>query len=174
MRFLKIFLPILALDLICLWFWVKGMGQEPGTSMVVVTIVPIILSINLAIAGILYLLKKSEYSKYFILNALIASAIFYAFFVSSVRKFNSENFDVWSFKRADTTFIITQEVKNDFFFITYKPEEGSPASFVSGKCEKSSEGVLLSTDSLKMEIRNNVLIGFPGNQKPIDLTKSPD
>ena len=171
MRFFKIFAPILIADLILLWLWMKGMSQDPSSSMVVVTIVPIILGLNLAIAGILYLFKNSEYSKYFILNALIASAIFYAFFVSSVRKFNRENYSTWYFLRSDTTYVINHEIKTDSFFITMKVDPNSSVPLLSGKCVRSDEGLLLSTDSVQMTLNGVSLSGFPGITGIIDLVK---
>jgi hypothetical protein len=172
MRFLKIFLPMVAIDILLLLLWKNGISQESTTTVYAVTVVPVIFTANLIAAGVVHLLGKKELIKYFILNAIVASAIFYAFFVISVRKFNRENYSTWYFERADTTFVINHELKTDSFYITTKVGPSTSLSFMKGTVSKTTDGLEFKSDSLVLNLRALQLFGFPGNTDFIEVKKA--
>jgi membrane protein YdbS with pleckstrin-like domain len=85
-RQMKLFIKILLLtiiDFIVIWFWVKENDPDPSVSIAIILVVPAVIIINLAIALVLYFTKR-EYSKVFVINALVSAIVMYFLFLNRI------------------------------------------------------------------------------------------
>lgn len=56
-----------------IWIWIVDLDPDPSISLGLVIIVPLVFAINLVIAGALFLMRKKQYMRYFLINAIISS-----------------------------------------------------------------------------------------------------
>ena len=77
-----------------------------------------------------------------------------------MRRQSSLDLESWSFKRNDTLFELNRYKKRNEFDMSYSLSSGSSGNFLNGKYIKQQNGVILISDSIKMRIEGNKIIGF--------------
>ncbi|MEM6877334.1 MAG: hypothetical protein AAF544_02150 [Bacteroidota bacterium] len=161
---MKILFKLLALAIIdcsVLWLWICQIDPDPSGSIVVMILVPFVCGVNLAIAGILSLMKKREASRLFLINAGIASMLMYVLFSKGIERNLSRRMEEWTFQKADTIFSLMRWKESSGFSMSYSLNPGSSWGFIRGGCYEQDGGWILQSDSLTMQIdKENRLIGF--------------
>ena len=155
------------LDFIIIWF---GVGDpDPSVSIGIIIVVPFVIIVNLILAGLFYTFKR-QYSKAFLINSIISAIIMYNLFIAGIGRHQRMLYEGWSFKIKDTTFNITHSKLDSTFSITYSTNPGSSSGFIGGLFIDKTSFYLLTTDTTKFIIKNNLLFGFPKHDS-IELTK---
>ena len=154
-------------DLIIIYFWVGE--PEPSVALGILIVVPVVIIINLILAGLLYAIKR-QYSKAFLINSVISAIIMYNLFIAGIARHQRLLYEDWNFKINDTSFKIIHSKLDSTFSITYSLSPGSSWSFIDGKFIEGTNFYLLTTDSIKLKIKNNYLFGFR-NKDSIELKK---
>jgi len=129
---MKIFYRILVLAIIdfgLIWLWVYKMNPDPSISIGIFLFVPFVLILNLIIGGILFYLKKKEYSKLFFINSIIASIIMFYLFGNGIDRHQNNRLESWEFKKADSTFRLIRWKKTDEFSMSCSLRPGSSWGF---------------------------------------------
>lgn len=160
MRILFKLLGLIAIDFILIWIWVYQMNPDPSVSIGILLLVPFVFVVNLIIAGILFWQKKKEYSKLFLINAIIASMIMVYLFGKGIDRYQNNRLESWEFNIADTTFSLVRWKNVSEFSMSYSTDPGSSTGFLFGKCQLISNDWILKTESVQMKIHNDSLIGF--------------
>jgi hypothetical protein len=165
-------LGVLVLDFIIIWLWVYQMDPDPSVSIGILLLVPLVFVVNLLLAGVLYLLKKKEYAILFCINSILASIIMYQLFMSGIGRHQNNQLESWEFKKADTTFSLIRWKKTDDFDMEYRTDPGMSVGFLSGKCILKNGEFILTTDSTRYIMKDNLLIGFRRSGDTVKLKKA--
>lgn len=171
---MKILYKILGLTIIdfgLIWLWVYQMDPSPSGSIGIILLVPFVFVLNLTIAGLLFFAKKKEYSKVFLVNAVIASIIMIYLFGKGIDRYQNKTLEEWTFQRADTTFSLIRWKASNEFSIHYSLNRGYSCGFLNGSCESENGKWILRTNSTTMQIDKDNLIGFRNLTDTIKLTK---
>ena len=167
--FIKIFL-LTIIDFIAIWFWVKQIDPDPSMAIGIMIVIPTVIIINLAIALLLYFIKK-EYSKLFLINALISAIVMNFLFMKGIDRTVDRNLEMWEFNIKDTVFMITRWKLHNTFEITESTNSGSSTSILDGKTIKRDTDYYLTTDSTQYKIKNGYLFGFRSTLDSVKLSK---
>ena len=151
-----IFLVIV--DYLLISLYLRNQNLEP--SIAIIVLVPIALLINILIAIIFFFIKKTSLTSIFVINAIPSSSITYYSFGNEMRRQSSLELESWSFKRNDTLFELNSYKKRNEFDMSYSLSSGSSGNFLNGKYIKQQNGIILISDSIKMRIEGNKIIGF--------------
>jgi membrane protein YdbS with pleckstrin-like domain len=147
------------LDFIIIWFWVGE--PAPSVSIGIIIVVPLVIIINLILAGLFYAIKR-QYSKAFLINSIISAIIMYNLFIAGIGRHQRVRYEGWNFKIKDTTFKILHSKLDSTFSMTYSLHSGSAWSFIEGRFITKTNYYLLTTDTSKFIIKNNFFYGFKG------------
>ena len=151
-----IFLVIV--DYLLISLYLRNQNLEP--SIAIIVLVPIAFLINILIAIIFFFIKKTSLTSIFVINAIPSSSITYYSFGNEMRRQSSLELESWSFKRNDTLFELNSYKKRNEFDMSYSLSSGSSGNFLNGKYIKQQNGIILISDSIKMRIEGNKIIGF--------------
>ena len=151
-----IFLVIV--DYLLISLYLRNQNLEP--SIAIIVLVPIAFLINILIAIIFFFIKKTSLTSIFVINAIPSSSITYYSFGNEMRRQSSLELESWSFKRNDTLFELNRYKKRNEFDMSYSLSSGSSGNFLNGKYIKQQNGIILISDSIKMRIEGNKIIGF--------------
>ena|SRR5690606_1223970 len=94
----KVLIKILFLtiiDFLLIQIWILNMNIDPSAAMGIIILIPLVIILNLIIAGIFYFLKRKEISYLFLVNTIISSIILYILFshnINNIIKVNQENY----------------------------------------------------------------------------------
>lgn len=171
MRTLYKILGLAIIDFGLIWLWVYQMDPDPSVSIGIILLVPFVFVVNLVIAGILFLVKKREYSKVFLVNSIIASIIMFYLFGKGIDRYQNKRLESWTFQKADTTFSLIRWKETNEFSMSYSLNPGSSWGFLDGRCEYENGKWVLKTDSATMKIEKNNLIGLRNPTDTIKMTK---
>lgn len=162
-----IFLVIV--DYLLISLYLRNQNLEP--SIAIIVLVPIAFLINILIAIIFFFIKKTSLTSIFVINAIPSSSITYYSFGNEMRRQSSLELESWSFKRNDTLFELNRYKKRNEFDMSYSLSSGSSGNFPSGKYIKQQNGIILISDSIKMRIEGNKIIGFGKTNDTIGMFK---
>ena len=151
-----IFLVIV--DYLLISLYLRNQNLEP--SIAIIVLVPIAFLINILIGIIFFFIKKTSLTSIFVINAILSSSITYYSFGNEMRRQSSLELESWSFKRNDTLFELNSYKKRNEFDMSYSLSSGSSGNFLNGKYIKQQNGIILISDSIKMRIEGNKIIGF--------------
>ena len=151
-----IFLVIV--DYLLISLYLRNQNLEP--SIAIIVLVPIAFLINILIGIIFFFIKKTSLTSIFVINAILSSIITYYSFGNEMRRQSSLELESWSFKRNDTLFELNSYKKRNEFDMSYSLSSGSSGNFLNGKYIKQQNGIMLISDSIKMRIEGNKIIGF--------------
>lgn len=151
-----IFLVIV--DYLLISLYLRNQNLEP--SIAIIVLVPIAFLINILIGIIFFFIKKTSLTSIFVINAIPSSSITYYSFGNEMRRQSSLELESWSFKRNDTLFELNSYKKRNEFDMSYSLSSGSSGNFLNGKYIKQQNGIILISDSIKMRIEGNKIIGF--------------
>ena len=152
----------LVLQVFLLGLWVYTINPDPSLSILVLLIVPVLFGINLIIGGILYFLKK-PIAKWFFINALVAPAIFFAFWIYSQKTWNERNYEEYTFRLKDRTLEFSLSKNSNYFSIsdvTNQPT-GSTTGLYFGFYNWSADTLYLTDQQVKMFVVQDSLFGMP-------------
>lgn len=167
--FVLIFLVIV--DYILISLYLRNQNLEPSIAIAIIVLVPITFIINILIAVIFFFLKKTSFISIFVINAILASVITYYSFGNEMRRQSSLELESWSFKHNDTLFQLNRYKKRNEFDMSYSLSPGSSGNFINGKYIKQKNGFVLISDSIKMRIEGNKIIGFGKTNDTIGMLK---
>lgn len=162
-----IFLVIV--DYLLISLYLRNQNLEP--SIAIIVLVPIAFLINILIAIIFFFIKKTSLTSIFVINAILSSIITYYSFGNEMRRQSSLELESWSFKRNDTLFELNSYKKRNEFDMSYSLSSGSSGNFLNGKYIKQQNGIILISDSIKMRIEGNKIIGFGKTNDTIGIFK---
>jgi hypothetical protein len=162
---------LFGIDFILIWLWVYQIDPDPSVSIGILLLVPLVFILNLLIAGILYLCKKKNHSKLFLINSIVASIIIYYLFGKGIDRHQRNIFESWEFTKTDTIFSVIRYKEINEFSMSYSLDPGSSWRFLDGKCRFENNEWLLTTDSTKMKIKVNTLIGFKNPTDTIQMKR---
>lgn len=162
-----IFLVIV--DYLLISLYLRNQNLEP--SIAIIVLVPIAFLINILIGIIFFFIKKTSLTSIFVINAIPSSIITYYSFGNEMRRQSSLELESWSFKRNDTLFELNSYKKRNEFDMSYSLSSGSSGNFLNGKYIKQQNGIILISDSIKMRIEGNKIIGFGKTNDTIGIFK---
>ncbi len=171
MKTLYRLLILLLLDIAIIWLYVYDMDPDPSVSIMMIVLVPAVFGFNLVLAGILLLFKQKEYARLFAINSVAASIVMYYLFLAGIERYSNRVLESWQFQKADTTFRVTRWKEDNTFSMSYSTSPGSSWRFLEGDCRKESDAWILTTDSTKMFISGDLLIGFRNPKDSIQLSR---
>jgi hypothetical protein len=165
-------LLLIIIDFGLIWFWVYQMDPDPSVSIGIFFLIPFIFVINLIIGGIMFFIKRKEYSKLFFINSVLSSVIMFYLFGKGIDRHQNNRLESWEFAKTDTIFDLTRWKKTNKFSMSYSFSPGSSWSFLDGQCVQKNGEWYLSTDTLNMKIINDEkLIGFRNPTDTITMKK---
>ena len=160
MRTLYKILGLAVIDLGLIWLWVYQIDPEPSFSIGISLLVPFVFALNLMIAGVLFYMKKNEYSRVFLINSLIASVIMFYLFRKGIDRHQKKRIEQWTFQNADTIYSLIRWKETNEFSMTFSLNPGSSWGYLDGHCENKNGKWILKAESRTMEIDKDYLIGF--------------
>ena len=86
---MNIFFKILGLTVIdfgLIWLTVYKINPDPSVTIGIIIFVPLAFIVNIIIAGILFIFKRKEYGKLFLINSIISSILMYYLFLKGILK----------------------------------------------------------------------------------------
>lgn len=170
---MKLFIKILLLtiiDFIVIWFWVKQNDPDPSVSVGIILVVPAVILINLAIAFVLYFIKR-DYTKIFVINSFISAVLMYFLFLNGIDRHQERLVESWKFNIKDTVFEIIHWKPENAFSISESTIPGTSGTFLDGKFSTKEDVYYLTTDSTKFYIKNEYFYGFRKATDSIKLIK---
>lgn len=171
MKFLTKILLLVIIDFCIIWVWVRTMDPDPSVSIGIILLIPFVIVINLIIAGILFFFKK-QYSKFFLINAVISAFIINFLFSAEISRHQRNRLESWKFKYNNRIYEIVHWKSEGTFSMSEQLDPGTSLEFLEGKFVESNKEYYLTTDSTKYVIRKNVLYGFGNGSKGIALKKN--
>ncbi|MCI9844874.1 hypothetical protein [Flavobacterium pectinovorum] len=159
---------LVIVDFIALSIYTQKLKLDPSVAIGIIVIALFIFIVNILIAVFFLIFKKPSLTGLFVLNAFLASAISVYVFEKEMKKQSNLLSESWQFQKNDTVFSLTRWKKRNEFSMNYSLSPGSSSGFLDGKYFKENNSWILVTDSTKMKIENNVLIGF---RKPADTIR---
>ncbi|MFA7445983.1 MAG: hypothetical protein WCY89_08555 [Flavobacteriaceae bacterium] len=168
-------LVLAIIDFILIWFWVDTMNPDPSISIALIILVPMAFILNILIALILYFLKKKEYSFLFLINSVISSVLIFIIFNKGIENHQNKLLESWTFQKNDTIFMLTRWKLSDSFSMSYSLNPGSSWSYWEGQCvqdNESNQWILSVSDSVKLKISDDYLIGFRKETDTIKMSKN--
>lgn len=85
-------IPLSVIDFIIIWIWVKNQDPDPSLSIAILFLVPLVVILNLIVAGILYFTKRA-YAKLFFANSLISAVLMNLLFNEGIQRHQSERYE---------------------------------------------------------------------------------
>jgi hypothetical protein len=161
---------LMILDYIVIRFWVLRIDPDPSASIGLLFLVPAVFVINIIIAIVLAFIKK-QYSWLFFVNSIIASFFFYFLFIDGIDRHQNKRYESWKFNLNDTTFEIILSKLDTTFNIVYRTNPVSSTGFINGQYLARQGEYFLTSDTVKLIIRNELLFGFRTTNDSIKLTK---
>ncbi len=162
---------LIIVDYLLISFYLRNQNLESSIAIAIIVLVPIAFLINILIALIFFFIKKTSLISIFVINAIASSIITYYSFGNEMRRQSSLELECWSFKRNDTLFELNRYKKRNEFDMIYSLLPGSSWNFLNGKYIKQQNGIILISDSIKMRIEGNKLIGFGKSKDTIGMLK---
>jgi hypothetical protein len=157
------------LDYFIIEFWVHTQDPDPSSSLVLILLVPFVIVLNLAIAGVLAFIKKGY--AVFILNAIVSAFIMKVLFDEGISQHQNRLYESWAFIKADTTFQVTRLKESHEFSLAYSTIPGSSMEFLDGEYVFDKGSLILMTDSTKYTIRNGYIVGFRNPKDSLRVEK---
>ena len=170
LKYLFQLILLIVLDYIVIRFWILRIDPDPSVSIGLLFLVPAVFVVNIIIAIVLAFIKK-QYSGLFFVNSIIASVLFYFLFIYGIDRHQNKRYESWKFNLNDTTFEITLSKLDTTFDIAYRTKPGSSTGFMDGKYLARQSEYFLASDTVKLIIRNELLLGFRNTNDSIKLTK---
>ncbi|RZK22084.1 MAG: hypothetical protein EOO43_10060 [Flavobacterium sp.] len=99
MKTLYKILGLAVIDFGLIWLWVYQMDPDPSVSIGIILLVPFVFVLNLIIAGVLFYAKKKEYSRVFLVNAVIASFIIFYLFGKAIDRHQNRTWNNGHFRK---------------------------------------------------------------------------
>ena len=169
-NFLKI-LGLTVIDFGLIWLTVYKINPDPSVAIGIIIYVPLAFIVNIIIAGILFVLKRKEYGKLFLINSIIASVLMYNLYNKGIDRYVNNELESWNFTIADTTFSLIRWKKTNDFDMSYSTCPGTSWSSLNGKSKLVNHDWILTADSFTMTIHDNKLIGFRTELDTIQMKK---
>jgi len=169
-NFLKI-LGLTVIDFGLIWFTVYKINPDPSVTIGIFILVPIVFIVNIIIAGILFIFKRKEYGKLFLINSIIASILMYYQFTKGIDRHLNNELESWEFVNSGKTYSLNRWKNTNEFDITYSTGPNSSSGFLYGKCKQINHDWILTADSFSMQIQENKLIGFLNESDTIQMRK---
>jgi hypothetical protein len=169
-NFLKI-LGLTVIDFGLIWFTVYKINPEPSVTIGIIILIPLVFIVNIIIAGILFLFKRKDYSKLFLINSIIASILMYYLFMKEIDRNLNNELESWEFVKSGKTYSLNRWKNTNEFDITYSTGPNSSTGFLNGKCKQINHDWILTADSYRMQIHENKLIGFRNESDTIQMRK---
>lgn len=170
LKYLFQLLVLTAIDYVVIRFWVLRIDPDPSVSIGLLFLVPAVFVVNIIIAIVLAFIKK-QYSGLFFINSIIASILFYFLFIDGIDRHQNKRYESWKFNINDTTFEITLSKLDTTFSIAYRTDPGSSTGFMDGHYLAKQSEYFLTSDTVTLIIRNELLFGFRNTNDSIKLTK---
>ncbi len=169
----KIFVVIILLiiDYILISIFIRNQNLEPSISIAIIILVPFVFIINIIIAIVFLFLKKTSLTSIFVVNGLCASAITYYSFGNEMKRQSAIILDSWNFTKNDTIFHLIRLKKRNEFYMSYSVIPGSSGNFIEGKYIREKGAWVLISDTSRMRIEGNNLIGFGKAKDTIGMVK---
>ncbi|NBG66900.1 hypothetical protein [Acidiluteibacter ferrifornacis] len=165
-------LVLLIIDFGLIWLFVYQIDPDPSVSISIIIYVPLVVIVNLLIAGFLFFNKNKEYSILFLINAVLSSLVMIYLYDKGIDRHQNKRLESWEFSKSDTTFSIIRWKNIAEFSMTYSLRPGSSSGLLHGKCINLKDEWILTDDSLKMKItKDGNLVGFTSISDTIKLTK---
>ncbi|WP_426790650.1 hypothetical protein [Sphingobacterium sp. WOUb80] len=158
------------IDFAIIWLWVKQMNPDPGVSIGILILVPLVVILNLIIALILYFMKR-EFVALFIVNSIISGILICYLFGKEIDRYQNNRLESWNFKLKDETYTITHWKLENTFSMSKSSSPGSSTYFLEGKFIKKGNEYYLTTDSTEFIIKKGYLYKFRNENDSIKLTK---
>lgn len=172
MKKLQKILGLVVIDFGLIWFWVYQKDPDPSVSIGIIFLVPFVFVLNLIIAGVLFFIKKKEFSRIFLINSVISSIMMFYLFGEGIDRHQYNLLEEWTFQKADTTFSLVRWKQTNEFSMTYSLRPGSSWGFMDGTYENQNGIWILNVDSLTMVIdKSDNLIGFRNPTDSIEMEK---
>ena len=170
MKFWIRLLLLTLFDFAVIWFWVRQQDPDPSVSIGIIILVPLVVAVNLIIAGLLFATKR-PYAKLFVANSFICGALMYILFTQGISRHQRQRYESWTFPLNDTTFRVNYHKPDSTFFISYSTNPGSSSIYIYGHVQVVGRQYTLSTDTLTLTIKNEHLYGFRNDTNSIKLEK---
>ena len=168
MKFWIRLLLLTLFDFTIIWFWVRQQDPDPSISIGIIILVPLMVVINLIIAGVLFATKR-QYAKLFVANSFISGALMYILFTQGISRHQRQRYESWTFPLHDTTFRIDYYKPDRTFSISYSTNPGSSSSYIYGHVQVAGGQYILSADTLRLKIKSDYLYGFRHDRDSIKL-----
>ncbi len=162
-----ILLCVFLVDTIISSFWVSYINPDASVSIYLIYLVPLLVIINLVLAGIFFLFRSKNISLVFIINTIVAPLIFVAFFDRAADKSYSDHVRLYRFSVSDKNYelmLLVENgnlVENGDFHLSRKINENTYDGVLWGKYKTVLDTILLINDSVHIRIFNKTLCGFP-------------
>jgi len=147
------------------------MDPDPSISIGIILLIPLVIIINLVIAGVSFLIKKKQYSKLFLYNSIIASILMFYLFGKGIDRQQNRLLQTWEFKIADSSFSLIRWKETNKFSMDYSLISGSSWSYLEGNCSLVDNDWVFNTDSLEFKIKGNQLINFRSEMDTIEIKR---
>ncbi|TXI96387.1 hypothetical protein [Chryseobacterium sp. SG20098] len=155
------------IDFLVIWIWFYDIDPDPSISIAVVIMYPLLFFINLLAGGILWITKKKNLSRLFIINSVVSVAIASFLWPNAIRRHQNQIWISYSFHHNAKNYNISIHKPDHTFMMTESVNPGSSTSFLEGVCNYENGKIILKTDSTRYSIEHNVLIGFTKNKIPL-------
>ena len=169
-NFLKI-LGLTVIDFGLIWLTVYKINPDPSVTIGIIIFVPLAFIVNIIIAGILFIFKRKEYGKLFLINSIIASILMYYLFSKGINRHLNKELESWEFVKSGKTYSLNRWKNTNEFDITYSTGPNSSSGFLYGKCKQINHDWILTADSVTLQIHENKLIGFQNESDTIQMRK---
>jgi len=169
-NFLKV-LGLIVIDFGLIWFVVWKINPDPSGTIGIIILVPLVFIVNIIIAGILFILKRKEYGKLFLINSIIASILTCHLFLKGIDRHLNNELESWEFVKSGKTYSLNRWKNTNEFDITYSTRPNSSSGFLYGKYKQINHDWILKADSFSMQIHENKLIGFLNGSDTIQMRK---
>ncbi|MCI3935911.1 hypothetical protein MQX03_01795 [Chryseobacterium aahli] len=146
------------------------MNPDPSISIGIFIFVPLVIILNLIIAGILYFTKR-EFVTLFVVNSIIAGILMFYLFGKGIDRYQNERLESWTFKLHNTTYLITHWKPENTFDMSESNNTGSSKGFLDGEFITKGNEYYLKTDTTEYIIKNGYLYKFRKESDSIKLTK---
>ena len=171
---MNIFFKILGLTVIdfgLIWLTVYKINPDPSVMIGIIIFVPLAFIVNIIIAGILFIFKRKEYGKLFLINSIMSSILMYYLFLKGIDRHLNRELESWEFVKSGKTYSLDRWKNTNEFDITYSIGSNSSSGFLHGKCKQINHGWILTADSVSLQIHENKLIGFLNESDTVQMRK---
>ncbi len=161
---------LMAIDAILIWFLLDEDNPIDAMTSAFV-IMPLIASLNLLVAVVLFIFKQKWLAWCFMINLILAPVIYDLFSVNNYKRYRHKNYQTYHFNYRQRQFEVEIEKQSDYYSINDISDQpkGLTTGIMLDRYKIVGDTIFLLDSVRRVSIVNNTIKGYPDDNTTIKL-----